>query len=485
VLVRSRPGTLSALVAPRNPHVGLLLPYAPLHHLLFRPVPGAPSRGDGGRVPQLLVMTSGNLSDEPLAFDDDDARWRLASLADSFCTHDRPIHVPCDDSVVRIVGGEELPIRRSRGYAPLPVALPVAVAPTLAVGGELKNTFCVAEGRNAWVSQHVGDMGNVETLHAFERSVALFTDMYAVDPSTVVADAHPGYLTHRWAEERSDEPLTVQHHHAHACALMAEAGLDGSRPVLAATFDGTGYGADGAIWGGELLVADYRRFERYAALGYVPLPGGDAAIRKPYRVALAHLWAAGIEWRADLPAVAACDGAARRALASMLAHGTGCVPTSSMGRLFDAVSSLLGVRHEITYEGQAAIELEHVASATGSDVTRPSLRFTVGDDGVIACGEVVGDLVDGLRAGIDVAGLAAAFHEAVVELVVDVARRARVDRAIETVGLTGGVFQNALLVEWTQQRLAEEGFEVLRHRVVPPNDGGLALGQVIAAGRRS
>lgn len=484
VLVRSRPAILSPLVAPRNPRVGLMLPYTPLHHLLFAPVPGR------DRVaPVALVMTSGNLSDEPLAYDDDDARRRLAGLADSFCTHDRPIHVPCDDSVLRIVDGCELPIRRSRGYAPLPVRLPAAVGPTLAVGGELKNTFCLADGRDAWMSQHIGDMGNLETLAAFERSVALFTDMYAIEPHTIAADAHPGYATRRWAEDRagsnpeprSDDLLTVQHHHAHVCALMAEAGVV-DEPILGVAFDGTGYGLDGAIWGGEFLVADYAGFDRVAALADVPLPGGDAAIRKPYRTALAHLWAAGIGWSDDLPPVRACPAAERRALSSMLDSNVGCVPTTSMGRLFDAVSALLGVRHEITYEGQAAIELEHLAADARSD--GPVIRFPIGDDGRIAIGDVLSALVEHLRSGTAIEALAAAFHDAVAELVVAVARQVRTRSRLETIGLTGGVFQNALLVESTSARLRDEGFTVLTHRLVPPNDGGLALGQVIAAAHR-
>lgn len=476
VLVRATGRLLSSSVAPRNPRVGLVLPYTPLHHLLFRPL----SEG-GDQVPSMLVMTSGNRSNEPLAHDDDDARRRLAALADSFCTHDRPIHVPCDDSVVRIVEGDVMPIRRSRGYAPLPVALPLPVRPTLAVGGELKNTFCLADGTRAWMSQHIGDMENIETLEAFERSVELFTDMYTIEPDLVAADAHPGYLTHRWAGDRVDDPSLVQHHHAHVCALMAEAGLDGEEPVIGVAFDGTGYGTDGAIWGGEILIADYEAAERFAALEYVPLPGGDGAIRKPYRVGLAHLWAAGIAWSEELPSVAACDPTERRAIESMLVNETHTVPTSSMGRLFDAVSSLLGVRHEVTYEGQAAIELEHLAATAGS--SGEPLRFTV-DDGWVGMGNLMRSLVDRLRDGVPTETLAAAFHDAVAVMIHDVAASARSERGLGTVGLTGGVFQNAHLVSATRRLLEADGFSVLTHHLVPPNDGGLALGQAVIAGRR-
>lgn len=486
VLVTARSAGLSPLIAPRNPRVGLMLPYTPFHHLLFRPVPG-----HDVPVPHLLVMTSGNVSNEPIAHDDDDARMRLASLADSFCTHDRPIHVPCDDSVLRIVDGREMPIRRSRGYAPLPVTLPVPVAPVLAVGGELKNTFCIAEGRKAWLSQHIGDMENLETLVAFERSVDLFADMYGIAPAMIAADAHPDYLTRRWADDRTtvssgdcprmtrSDPRLVQHHHAHVCSLMAEAGLTGDRPVIGVAFDGTGYGLDGAIWGGEVLVADYDGFERVAALEDVPLPGGDAAIRKPYRVALAHLRSAGVEWSDDLAPVQQSEKDERAALASMFANDVGCVPTSSMGRLFDAVSSILDIRHAITYEGQAAIELEHLA--TGADSGDTPLRFELGDDGRVRVGALITDLVAHRRAGVPSAQLAASFHDAVTALVVDVANRARTTSGVDIVCLTGGVFQNALLVESTRRRLEADGFTVVTHRTVPPNDGGLALGQAIIA----
>ena len=476
VLLRARSGVLSPLVAPRNPRLGVMLPYSPLHHLLFRPVPGRSSA-----VPTTLVMTSGNLSDEPLAFDDDDARRRLAPLADTFCTHDRPIHVPCDDSVVRIVDGHEVPIRRSRGYAPLPLALPVPVGPTLAVGGELKNTFCLADGRHAWVSQHLGDMQNVETLTAFERSVELFADMYGITPRTIAADAHPGYLTTAWAGEHAEEPALVQHHHAHVCSLMAEHGLSGEEPLVGVAFDGTGYGLDGAIWGGEVLLADYATARRVAALEEVPLPGGDAAIRKPYRAALAHLWAAGCAWDEELAPVAHCPPAERRALARMFELGTGCVPTTSMGRLFDAVSSILGVRHEVTYEAQAAMELEHLAA--DAPMSRRPLPIDV-DGPRIGVRRLVADLVDRLSAGETTASLAAAFHDAVATAVRDVAVAVRAAHGATTVGLTGGVFQNAHLVTATRRALEADGFTVLTHRRVPPNDGGLALGQLVIAGHR-
>ena len=300
VLLRHRKGSeIAESVAPGSPYVGLLLAYAPLHHLLLSPVPGARTT-----VPSALVMTSGNLSEEPICYDDADALDRLSGIADAWLVHDRPIHVPCDDSVIHSDGRETVPVRRSRGYAPLPVRLPFDAAPMLATGGEFKNTFCIAAGADAWMSQHVGDMGSLETLDAFERSTRQFGQMYDVNPAIVVADAHPGYQVRRWAEERSPAPVElVQHHHAHVAALMVEHGLKADEQVIGCAFDGTGYGSDGAIWGGEILVAGYDNFERAAHLRYVSLPGGDASIRKPFRAALAHLWAAGIDWSGDLPPV--------------------------------------------------------------------------------------------------------------------------------------------------------------------------------------
>ncbi len=424
-------------------------------------------------------MTSGNLTDEPLAYDDDDARRRLGHLVDAFCIHDRPIHVPCDDSVVRIVDGREMPIRRSRGYAPMPIRLPTPVAPTLAVGAQLKNTFCIAEGHDAWMSQHIGDMGNLETLSAFERSVAQFGAMYSIEPTIVAADAHPDYATRRWADTRHGGSVAVQHHHAHVVALMAEHGLDGSEPIVGVAFDGTGYGLDGAIWGGEILVVDGDHAQRFASLAEVPLPGGDAAIRKPYRIALAHLWSAGVEWDDQLAPVAHCSDPERRALASMLRSGTGCVPTTSIGRLFDAIASILGVRHEISYEGQAAIELEHLAAGVDADRPLP-LRL---DGATIDAGPLIVELVRRRRDGEQVSSLAAAFHDAVADVIVDAAVAVRRELGITTVGLTGGVFQNARLVTTARHRLERAGCSVLTHRLVPANDGGLALGQVLIAGR--
>ena len=461
------------LAAPGNPDVGIMLPYTPLHHLLLEPVAGAPA---------VLVMTSGNLSDEPIAYDDTDARKRLAPLADAWLVHDRPIHVPCDDSVVRVLDGEVSPIRRSRGYAPYPVGLPFDAPPTLAVGGEVKNTFCLAAGRHAWMSQHIGDMADLETLHAFEHSVARLTDLFRVTPGRVAGDRHPGYLSARWARERaaaSGVPLvTVQHHHAHLAALLAEHGRPPGEPAIGIVFDGAGYGDDATVWGGEVLVGDYAGFRRFAHLAPVPLPGGDAAVRLPRRMALSHLWAAGVPWDADLPPFAAAGAAESRVLARQLETGFATTPTSSMGRLFDAVASLAGLRHETTFEAQAAVDLEAAAAGRVED----GYRFYVpAGGGPVTPTPVVRAVAGDVRAGTDPSLVAARFHGAVADLVLQAARRARDATGVHAVGLTGGVFQNGLLARSAAALLAGDGFKVLVHKEVPPNDGGIALGQAAVA----
>ncbi len=471
---------VSLLVAPDNPRLGIMLPYSPLHHLLLAAVPGS-----SVAAPDLLVLTSGNLSDEPICFDDGDATNRLASLADVFVTHDRPIAVPCDDSVVRVVSGATVPVRRSRGYAPVPVELPVDVRPVLATGGEVKNAFCLAAGRQAWVSQHIGDMEGVETLAAFERGVAGFERMYRVSPEVAAVDSHPGYATGRWARRarRSWEIVEVGHHHAHVASVMAESGLDGSTPVIGFTFDGSGYGTgdDGRpeIWGGEVLLADYRRYRRAAHLRPLPLPGGDSAVANPCRVAVAWTAALGIEAGPAVPAVGACDPTELRLMRQMGATARGCVPTTSMGRLFDAVSSLLGICHRAAFEAQAAVMLE-AAAEDGRD-GKAELAF--GFDGtVIDPAPLLAGILDGLAGGVGVADLARAFHRALADTVAAIAGRLVERHGRLPVALSGGVWQNALLVDMTLERLEGIGTPVLTHRVVPPNDGGLALGQAVIAG---
>ena len=473
VLLRAKdPALPSPLVAPGNLHLGFFLPYSPLHHLLLEDRP--------------LVMTSGNRSDEPIARDNQEALERLATLADGFLLHNRDIHVVCDDSVVRVFDGHELPLRRSRGYAPMPVRLPSTGPRVLATGGELKATLCLTREDHAYMSQHIGDMENLETLGAFERAFEHLRALFRAEPEQVICDLHPGYLSTRWARDfaaSKNLPLRqAQHHHAHIAALMAENGLDGSEPVIGVSFDGTGYGTDGAIWGGELLLANYRSFRRLGHLKYIPLPGGDASVKRSYRMALAHLAAAGLPLSPDLPCVKAVPPAERQVLDRQLASGFNCVPTSSMGRLFDAAASILGLRHTVTYEAQGAMELEAMADPA----CRDSYAFAMepGDDGqlIFNPAPVLQAMVADMESGNSQSTIAARFHRAVAALIVDACKSAREQTGISTVALSGGVFQNVLLLQWAREGLEKNGFAALIHRLVPPNDGGLALGQA-AIGR--
>jgi hydrogenase maturation protein HypF len=462
---------LSDLIAPNNPMLGVMLPYSPLHYLLLEDMPP-------------LVMTSGNYRDEPIVKDNAEALARLSPLADAFLLHDRDIHAWCDDSVMGVFEGDELPIRRSRGYAPFPIALPYDVPPLLAVGGELKATFCLANGRNAFMSQHIGDMENLETLHAFERAFDHMHRLFRIEPQVIACDPHPGYLSTGWATDYARAhglPLVhVQHHHAHIASVMSEHGLTG--PVIGMAFDGTGYGDDGAIWGGEVMIADVRSFHRVAHLEYVPLAGGDASIRRPYRMALAHLWAAGIEWDEALPCVAACPHQERHVLRHQLERNLNCAPTSSMGRLFDALASLIGLRHVATYEAQGAIELEHLAVDDVLDGY--ALEWQDGDTIVVDPGPLLRGVVSDFQRDVSPSIIAAKFHIAIVGMISELALLVRKRDGLNTVALSGGVFQNVRLLRLAQARLRLNGFEVLTHRKVPPNDGGLALGQAVIGGRR-
>ncbi|MFJ9641813.1 carbamoyltransferase HypF [Streptomyces sp. NPDC101206] len=494
-----RPGAVADGVAPRCPDLGVMLPYTPVHHLLL----GLPGDPPG---PRLLVMTSGNLSGEPIVTDDTEALERLGGLADAWLTHDRPVHVPCDDSVVRVCDGELLVLRRARGYAPLPLELPLPVPAVLAAGGDLKNTFCLGEGRKAWLSAHIGDMDDLATQQAFERAERQLESITGVRPARLAADRHPGYRSGAWARRAAGpRPLTaVQHHHAHIASAMAEHGLDGTGRVIGVAFDGTGYGDDGTVWGGEILLADYARHQRFAHLAPVPLPGGDAAVLRPYRMALSHLRAAGLPWAPDLPCTATCPPEELRVLERQLESGLHCTPTSSMGRLFDAVSSLAGVCHHAGYEAQAAIELEGAALAADPAHAGPGYAFdlrraqpphpgtapvvpapaaVVADPAPVVAdpAPVLAAVVADLRAGTSAAVIAARFHTAVTALVVDLAVLAREGHGLDTVVLSGGVFANAVLSSACTRRLRERGFTVLRHHRVPPNDGGLALGQLMVA----
>ncbi|MFF1404340.1 carbamoyltransferase HypF [Streptomyces sp. NPDC058294] len=473
---------LAGQVCPGSPHVGVMLPYTPVHTLLF----GLPGDPPGPRV---LVMTSGNRSGEPIVTDDAQALTRLAGLADAWLTHDRPIASPCDDSLLRVrLDGTAQVLRRSRGYVPRPVRLPVPVRPTLAVGGDLKNVLCLGEGDHAWLGPHIGDMGELATLDAAERAERHLTRLTGVTPRRVAADRHPGYHSTRRAHTRAARlglpgPVLVQHHHAHIAASMAEHGLDGTTPVIGVAFDGTGYGDDGTVWGGEVLLADYTGYRRFAHLAPAPLPGGDAGVANPCRTALARLWAAGLPWTPELPSVAACSDTERAVLRRQLERQVACVPSSGMGRLFDAVSSLVGVCHRAGYEAQAALELEAAAlEAAGADAVAYPFGLSGTDRLTCSPTPMLRALLHDRARGTPAPVLAARFHRGVARAVTEICRRARTATGLATVALTGGVFANALLEEECAALLGRDGFRLLRHGEVPPNDGGLALGQLMVAG---
>jgi len=494
ILERSPESQIVASVAPGQSTIGIFLPYTPLHALLLEVEQGYP-RG--------LVMTSGNVSDEPIATENQEARDRLALLADAFLMHDRPIHTRCDDSVVRVVrassrplsgalrGPQLMPVRRSRGYAPSPASMPWDGPAILAVGAELKNTFCLTRGRYAFVSQHFGDLQNYETLHAFETGIQRFERVFASKPVMLAHDLHPDYLATRYALDRAGNEglpaVGVQHHHAHIASCMAENGLTGDEPVLGAALDGVGYGDDGTLWGGEFLLADYSGYRRLCHLEPVPLPGGDMAVRQPWRQALAWLAHAGIPWDADLPPVNAASVGGLAALRAMIGGRAGYVPpglnaplTTSVGRLFDAISALLGVCLDVDFEGQAAILLE--AAADPSE--HGAYSFELRGSQLCAAPVIQGAVVD-LRSGVSVGRISARFHNGLVRAIAEVMDRLRVETGVRRVVLSGGVWQNMTLLKGSLDALEANGFEVLTHRLLPTNDGGLALGQAAVASYRA
>ena len=481
VLLRKRAADAVApaeAVAPGTGFLGLMLPSAPLEHLLLAGLPP-------------LVMTSGNLAEEPIATDNAAAVRRLAGIADGFLLHDREILVPCDDSVTRCVAGAPLPIRRSRGHVPLPVRLAAAGPTVLAVGGELKAAICLAVGDRAVMSQHIGDMGNLETLAAIERAAAHLLRLFAAEPAALAADLHPGSLSAEWARRfaaaRGIPLVRVQHHEAHVAALLAEhvgAATASGEPCLVACFDGTGYWPDGSIAGGEFFLVAAGDIRRAAHLAPFPLPGGDAAIRHPWRTALAVLQAAGLPWDERLPAVRAASEPERRLLRRQLDRGLACTPTTSMGRLFDAVAAIAGGPAGVTFEAEAALWLESQADRC-RDRTAARYRFRLLPDAapsplVADWRPVVEAIVSDVIRGIPTPEIAAGFHRAVARMIDDVRQRLAAHAAV---GLTGGVFQNALLVEQALARLGAAGRDLLLHHQVPPNDGGLALGQALLARR--
>jgi hydrogenase maturation protein HypF len=496
-------------VAPGQDTVGVMLPYTPLHYLLFADFNSASAL----LQPSAYVMTSGNLSEEPIATDNEDARQRLAGLCDAFLMHDRPIRTRCDDSVVRItidqggftksksivLGDQAFFTRRSRGYAPDPIHLPFDMTPVLATGPELKNTFCLARGPYAFMSHHIGDLENYETLQSFEDGIAQFEQLFRIHPVAIAYDLHPNYLATRYAQERAQReelPLFgVQHHHAHIAACMADNGLPGTQPVIGVAFDGTGYGTDGAIWGGEFLLADYSNFQRVTHLDEVPLPGGDAATRQPWRIALAWLQKCGMEWDTNLAPVKAAISSQLTgidtitALQHQLTHHINTPTTTSMGRLFDAIAALAGVRQVVNYEAQAAIELEAMTDPLEKgvypfDITSEKAQGNKDPDPnllayIIDPTPLLDSLLTDLKKHISVPVISARFHNGVAEMVREVVAAIRQETGVSQVALSGGVWQNTTLLTKTVVLLRSSGFDILLHHQVPPNDGGIALGQAV------
>lgn len=466
VLLPKLPGVeLASAVAPGNRQLGIMLPYTPLHHLLLGDLAGP------------IVLTSANISDEPIVYRDDDAVERLSGIADAYLRHDRPIHVRTDDSVVRPFRGREQLQRRSRGYAPEPVTVDGGFArPVLACGAELKNTFCLAAGKRAFLSHHIGDLENHETLRSFTSGVDHFRALFDITPEVVAHDLHPEYLSTKYARGLEGvQRIGVQHHHAHIASCLADNGERG--PVLGVAFDGTGYGSDGTVWGGEFLLADLSDFRRVGHLAPVAMPGATAAIKQPWRMAASYLTSAGAPF-ADLDVVRRNESHWEGVL-GVLRAGLNSPLTSSAGRLFDAVAALLGVRDAVTYEGQAAIELEQVADV--GETGAYSARIAEADPLVVSGVDLVRACVEDVRAGVDVPAVAARFHNGVVDVIVRGCASLGGRFGVTAVALSGGVFQNLLLLDRTVQALQEGGFRVLTHSRVPTNDGGVSLGQAVVA----
>lgn len=506
VIVRKRTDCpLSPLVAPGNGWLGLMLPYTPLHHLLFS-VPSSRSEALGSaprtsnqepttvnRQPiTALVMTSANHSDEPVVYSDADALRRLSGIADHFLTHDRPIHTGSDDSVMRVFQDRPLFYRRSRGYAPRPVRLPFQVPPLLAVGAELKSAVCLAADNQAFLSQHIGDLQNSATSDAFRHITELLESSLDIRPELAACDRHPDYISSMYARESGLPLVEVQHHHAHMAACMAENGLEGD--VIGIILDGTGYGDDGTIWGGEFLVGSYDRFQRAGHFRPLPLPGGDTAVMEPWRMTLSCLHGSLGEAAFSLehPIIASRSDLEKELLAAMLARGINSPLSSSCGRLFDAAAALLGVRQKVSYDGQAAIELEALAETFAvdnrtSDRTAElpySLNNTEGEPFQLDFTPLFPAMLDAMASGMQPAEAAFRFHEALAGGALAACSRIAAATGLKRVVLSGGVFQNRLLSEMIYTPLTREGLQVFTHRLVPANDGGIALGQAAIAGRR-
>ncbi len=475
LLPKRQPNPIAESVAPGIRELGVFLPYTPLHYLLFA----------DGDFPA-LVMTSGNLSEEPIAIDNQEAVARLAGLADFFLVHNRDILLRCDDSVVRASGGRVRQLRRSRGYVPVPVFLGEELPPVLAVGGELKNTICLTKGRHAFLSQHIGDLENLESHRFFEEAAHHLKGILQIEPKLLAYDLHPDYFSTRWALAQTGiERVGVQHHHAHVASCMAENHLEGK--VIGIALDGTGYGTDGHIWGGEVLVADYRDFERAAHFAYVPMPGGAAAIHEPWRMAVSYLSHHFGEAFVDLriPFVERLDRVRAEVVMRMMKRGVNSPLTSSCGRLFDAVAALVGIRDRVTYEAQAAIELEMAIENSRDDAAYQLALVPDGKGWLIDTRPMFEAMIDDLRRNLGPGDISRRFHNGLVEGFARLAHLLRERTQLNRVCLSGGTFQNVYLLEHLRARLEAGRFEVFTHGEVPAGDGGLSLGQALVAAHRS
>ncbi len=488
LLKRNPDSTLPLEIAPGQEYIGVMLPYTPLHYLLFsgkENFPTSPYR--------VLVMTSANFRGNPILTENQDVISQLNTIADAYLLHNRDIHFHCDDSVARVLPvqidrSENIyPVRRSRGYAPQPVDSPFTGKSVLGTGAELKNTFCMTKNSYAFISQHIGDLKNFETLTSYQESIGHFENLFRVQPELIVHDLHPDYLSTRYALDRSEDqgiPLyPAQHHHAHITSCLADNNYQGDEPVIGLAFDGVGYGDDGAIWGGEFLIADYSEYTRAGHLAYFPLPGGDQAIREPWRTALSLLHHYDIPWDSSFPPVQHLNGLSEllpgvhqgEVLSNQLSTGTNAPLTSSLGRLFDGVASILGICHQISYEGQAAIEFEALAR----EDERGTYPLEISNELIFNPGNMIRSILKDQGDGVQLPIISARFHNTLAEMVLEIALSLRQTKQLDTVALSGGVWQNMTLLKSSVLKLRSAGFQVLLHQQVPPNDGGLSLGQAV------
>ncbi len=486
VVVEKRyPSPIAESVAPGNRYIGVMLPYTPLHYLLLK---------EGFTA---LVMTSGNISEEPIAIGNDEAVERLGDIADVFLMHNRDIYIRSDDSVMTVVGGIVRSIRRSRGYVPMPVFLREEYPPVLGVGGELKNTICFLKDDQAFLSQHIGDLENMETLNYLEECVDHLSRILEVKPEIIACDLHPDYLSTKWAKENFDLPIIgVQHHHAHIAACLAENGRDDL--VIGLSLDGTGYGDDGNIWGGEILLADLKSYERIGHFEYHPMPGGEAAIREPWRMGVAYLYEffkarqSGeiigdfIKWGANIPLFKIIDSYKIETIVKMIQGGINTPHTSSLGRLFDGIAAITGIREYVRFEGQAAMEFEMKMRHKICKICKEyEFDFFIKDGKyIISLEGVIGQILEDIKVGSDISEVSVKFHRALVDLFLDLCRDIRTSYNIDVVALSGGCFQNRFLIENLSSALEEDNFNVLTHSMIPTNDGGISLGQAVVAGCR-